>query len=63
MTPQQEQIPYQDILDSYREQVSGLTHELILATCRIKSRDEQIELLMKELDRLKSERDLPTAAP
>ena len=47
----QEQIPFQDILDSYRHQVSELTHELVLANCRIKNRDEELALLRAQRDK------------
>lgn len=51
MTTPQEQIAFQDILASYRHQVSELTHELVLANCRIKNRDEKIETLLSERDK------------
>jgi len=49
----QEQIAFQDILDAYKEQVADLNHQLVLATCRIKNRDETIESLLRELDQNK----------
>lgn len=48
--PSPEQIPFQDILDSYRRQVSELTHELVLANCRIKNRDEELAFLRSQRD-------------
>jgi hypothetical protein len=47
-----EQIAFQDILESYQKQVSHLTHELVLANCRIANRD-------KELADLRRDRELP----
>jgi len=57
----QEQIAFQDILDAYKEQVADLNHQLVLATCRIKNRDETIEALHHQLEepRKKMARDLP----
>lgn len=60
-TPQTtgEQISYADILNAYQEKVSELTHELMLAGCRIKNRDETIERLLAELDRQHELPDIP----
>lgn len=46
----QEQISFEDILAAYREQVSGLTHELVMMSVRLKNRDETIESLLRQRD-------------
>lgn len=59
--PPAEQIAYQDILEAYQAKVAELTHQLVLADCRIKNRDEQIESLLRTMDepRKKMARELP----
>lgn len=37
-----EQIPFAVVLDGYRERVAELEHDLVLANCRIKMRDDEL---------------------
>jgi hypothetical protein len=50
----QEQIAFADILAGYQRRVSELEHDLVLAQCRIDSRDKEIERLFRELDKPQS---------
>ncbi len=41
----QEQLSVQEVIDSYKELVSHLQHELVIASCQIKARDRKIQSL------------------
>ena len=49
--PPQEQIPFESVLQKYRERVAELEHALIIMECRLENYRADKESLLRELDK------------
>lgn len=53
--PQTEEVPYQHIITELEQELRAKTSELVIARARIRVRDEHIDRLRSEVDRLHNE--------